>query len=307
MAKMHDEPPLLLDFEFGLGNIALRQDRLDEAFSHYSEAEPLAAAESDKKLILSVDLKLAKVYQIRKQTDKALDYYSRALTVNGAIVPDPDQVAPRKFTIGNTLYDQGNVYVDAMQLDKAFANFTQSLAVFQEINNKVWIAGSLTRLGYVSYGQGKLEQAEGYYNQSLPAWQAIGARPQIANSEYYLGIVQRKAGKLDQALATELTALASLQALKPDNQDVAACLAVLGDIAGARKEWDQALEYQTRSLNIDLSLNNGAAAAQMYKSLADTYTQMKQPGKAKDALFKAEAITKSIPKAPVDTTGISGN
>ncbi|MDR1677068.1 MAG: tetratricopeptide repeat protein [Deltaproteobacteria bacterium] len=159
-----------LDAYVNLGRILLVQNDLAGALTELSKAEQLAPNNID---VLNY---IGLTYYSRKDYDKAIDYYKRALAVD-----------PGKTEIHNNL---GLVYMDMKQFDLAKVQF--EICLNDPTYARPWLPQF--NMGTVEQLQGNTKKAEDIYRQIL----AIS--PQYSPTYYRLGQLLFERGQTQEAV-----------------------------------------------------------------------------------------------------------
>jgi predicted ATPase/uncharacterized protein HemY len=93
----------------------------------------------------------------------------------------------------------GNLVIQQGEYQQARSLHQQSLALFQELNDKSGIARELAILGEIAHYRGDYDQAVDLLNDSLALMYEIGDNDGIANSIGHLGMIARDRGKYEFA------------------------------------------------------------------------------------------------------------
>ncbi|MHA2254071.1 MAG: tetratricopeptide repeat protein, partial [Candidatus Kariarchaeaceae archaeon] len=95
---------------------------------------------------------------------------------------------------------KGNIHWAVGEWDKALEKYKHCLAIRQQIQDPILIAGSLNNLGLVYRQKGDLLQALEYYQNALEIFKKHNKKQTVASIHNNIGVVYRLQGNLDQAL-----------------------------------------------------------------------------------------------------------
>jgi tetratricopeptide (TPR) repeat protein len=199
------------------------------------------------------------------QPEQAAQAYRRAL----AYLQD---LPATEWTSGNiaVLYHHiGMTAQDYGRLDEAEEWYRQSLAIGEELGNRLHMAGNYHELGRAAQTRGRLEEAEGWFRKSLAIEKELGDRPAMANTYHELGNTAYHRGQLDECddwcrQAIQIRKELGLSAL------LATDYHLLGITAQAREWLDEAEEWYRKSLAINEELGIRTLIATTYHQLGTT-------------------------------------
>jgi tetratricopeptide (TPR) repeat protein len=112
----------------------------------------------------------------------------------------PQQGKREQQTVADLLYQLGLLYQSLGELDRAWAQYEESLAISRRLGNQAGIAVSLHELGRVQQEQGNLAEAERLYRQSLQIKEELGDKGGTATTLWALGLLQLQQGRPREAL-----------------------------------------------------------------------------------------------------------
>uniref|UniRef100_UPI000650109B tetratricopeptide repeat protein n=1 Tax=Bizionia psychrotolerans TaxID=1492901 RepID=UPI000650109B len=147
-----------------LGSYFRNTSDYDQAITIYTKA--LSAARQGKNLemeVISLNM-LGVVYRRMDAIRSGLDYHKQALDLAENA---PELTLELKRSIAVSQNSMGNIYLALKQYDLALAQFYKSLAVEEELNNKLGLAINNHNIGYAKEKTGLYDEALEYYNKSL--------------------------------------------------------------------------------------------------------------------------------------------
>jgi tetratricopeptide (TPR) repeat protein len=196
---------------YNLGLALAKQDKLEEAISHFSKA--LKIKPDYVKALTYLGLALTE----QGKLEEAISHYSTALKIK------PDYVEAHN-NLGLALAKQG-------KLEEAISHFSTVLKI------KPDYVKALNNLGLALAKQGKLEEAISHYSKALKI------KPDYAEPHYNLGLVLAKKGKLEEAISHYSTALK----IKPDYVEA---LNNLGLALAKQGKLEEAISHFSTALKI---------------------------------------------------------
>jgi tetratricopeptide (TPR) repeat protein len=203
---------------------------------------------------------------------------------------------------------------------KALGYHRRSLAIHEELNDRVGLGRDYTNIGNVLNGMGKLQEALDTHNKALKIDKELNDRVGLGRDYKNIGVVLRKMGKLQEALDShnkalkiheELNDIVGLgkdytniglvlgdmgnhqealdshkQALKIDEElndrvGMGADYTNIGLVLGDIGKYQEALDSHNKALKIDEELNDRVGLAKDYKNIGNALNDM---GKSQEAL-----------------------
>lgn len=209
--------------------------------------------------------------------------------------------------IGNTYDQQGNTKA-------ALDYFFKSLKIRDEIGDKKGVAAVNAAIGLVYNKNGEKEQAAKYFEDALKTYTELNDHLGIAKINYYLAnvlydkfrekaidtlITENDTIEVFDTLVLEKAKLNLLNALPVfeeigDGRYMANMYEMLGLIYQNYNNFDTALFYLNRSLELREQMGNKFGIANIYKNMGSFYIKNKKLKKALSYYEKALAISKEI-------------
>lgn len=191
-----------------------------------------------------------------KQTDKAFNYYKRALGIFNSMMEQQELDA--------SYYNLGLIGRNLSNMDTFRKNFQETQSIANRFNSSS-LALVYSALGVLSLQKSDLENAEMYIRQSLDISSKNGDRNSIANSQIILGKVQFSKGLRTEALESTQLGLTSarLSANRPLIMDA---YSEMAKILMALNQPNEAYSYLDQYIQLKDSLYNEQMAVQLTKA-----------------------------------------
>jgi tetratricopeptide (TPR) repeat protein len=223
-----------------MGTLALYSGDYDQAQAHF-EASLSIGRERQYDWIVANDLNLMawlrNAHRDREHAKtlcrEAIDLHEQLGDLNGR---------------ASALTTLGIIHSDAGEYAAAQEAYTEVLSQCRLSGHRVGAAAALTGLFVASYRQGKIDQARDFAHQSLAINEDVGNRLGTAIAHHNLGFLAAKAGNHAQAVDHFQTTLDTYQAIEADIVRVNNSRRYLADSLIAMGEWESALEQLHRAL-----------------------------------------------------------
>ena len=176
-----------------LGRLCRETGRLDEAERHLSAALSLFEQMADDRGIASTVDDLGKLYWLRGDYVRALDFGQRGLAMRRTIGD--------RRSIALSLNNLGLVYQDSGQFKKALASFEQALEIRREIGDLVGVSQTLNNLGTVAQDSRDNAQALKLFTEAYETAKETGDRNRIAIIVTNIGETHNRLGAADTAVS----------------------------------------------------------------------------------------------------------
>jgi CHAT domain-containing protein/Tfp pilus assembly protein PilF len=239
------------------GNVAERQDNLDEADRFYKRTfdlvlriAPGSGAEA------AVANNLAVIAGRRGNLAQAESYVARALAIREKLTPAGDALIPSLMTYGNVIYARG----DFAGAEAAFLRGKKILEKFKP--ESIDLAKTLHDLGEIAHRRGDDDAAENLFRRELALFEKLDPSGKLERDTLIgLGEValQRRQGA--QAEESWRRALAISEKLNPKGPDMAWCLGGLAETAKLQGQGAEAEKLLERALAIWQQINPEAVDA----------------------------------------------
>lgn len=200
-----------------------------EAIKSYSEIARLAPSDA------AVFVDLGRAYEKNNQTDKALENYVKATSLNSQYA---------------TAYLRAGVaYTRKLDTASATAAFEKAEALYQALSNVEGVGEVLRQRGILFRLGGKYDQARAQFQRALDTTRAVGNESQQINALIEMSHLYYSEGKISQAQDYASQAVDMAQQKHLENLATGGLIEVgnaslaRGDFVAAEKYYKQALEF----------------------------------------------------------------
>jgi tetratricopeptide (TPR) repeat protein len=246
-------------------------------------------------------LKIKAAYEIGKKIlgskpDTAITYFTIALNLCEAKLKTQNstiELTRIKFLKANVLFRIGIIEDNKSNYAEAEKLYKQSLALREEIKDKVGIAWSLNNLANIYYFQGQISQALDYHNRALKIREESKDKNGIAASLNNMAVIYETQGQISQAIDCHTRSLK----IKEDIDEKSGIARSLGNLAVIYKNQGQissALDYSYRSLKIYEEINDKIGVASSLNNLAIIFKNQGQFPQALDYYARSLKIREEI-------------
>ncbi|HEY0512265.1 MAG TPA: CHAT domain-containing protein [Thermoanaerobaculia bacterium] len=240
-----------------LGNVAERQDDLDEADRLYRRASGLVLrAAPGGGAEAAVANNLAVIAGRRGDLAQAELYMARALAIRERLTPASDAIVPTLLTHGNLMYARGD-------LAGAEATFLRAKKILEQLKpESLDLAKTLHDLGEIAHHRGDDDAAESLYRRELALYEKVDpSGKQVRDTLIGLGEVALQRRQGTRAEEAWRRALAISEKLNPKGPDTAWCLGGLAETAKLQGRGAEAEKLLERALAIWQPINPEAVDA----------------------------------------------
>ncbi len=262
-------------------------ERLERDNDNLREALRWFLQDGEADLCLEMAGSLWRYWWVRGRVAEGREWLSRALLK-----------AP-KHTLARARALRGAGALAALQNDHAAARalHEESLAIYQELGDRLGISTALLQLGTITHDQGDYASARSLYEQSLAMKRELGDRLGTAMLLNNLGIVAQQQGDHTEAKSLFEQSLLIKRELG-DNLGVAISLYYLARVACQQADYLKARTLCQESLVIERDLGDKIGIADCLEGLAEVACRMKLPKQAAQ-LFGAAEIIRETYGAPI--------
>ena len=141
-------------------NLSLYEKAIE---AHHNARRNAQSAESKELEIISLNM-LGVVYRRMDLVKPALDYHKKALDIANSFKSPTKEI---KKSIAVSQNSMGNIYLVLKQYDLAIGQFSKSLAIEEQAENKLGLAINHQNIGYAKEAKGQLDEALKDYQISL--------------------------------------------------------------------------------------------------------------------------------------------
>jgi tetratricopeptide (TPR) repeat protein len=242
---------------FGRLNQSVIMDSLLHSSERYVEVNPdtalflaqtalsLAAASGDNKKLSLAAKYAAEACFYKNDYKKAIGFYMQSAEASYQINNDSSGFMAERLTDAAYCYQELGISEKALTLNKA------SLNIQKKLQNAVEISNNLNNIGTNYFYLSQFDKAIEYFGQTLHLDRESGDSAAIATSLNNMGMVYSRWGKHRQAIgfyedALGYTSIEQRKAIRLSN---------IGMAWYHLKEYDKALEYLNKALEIDQKYN----------------------------------------------------
>ena len=172
-----------------LGKINAATDHTEEAFQNFEEVLKLEEQLGEPGMKADALFNLAVLYDKNGEHEKSITFHKRALAI--------------WRSVGNRLQEArllNEVYERMNNLERALANYTAALEVYQIIDQKTGIAESYNNIGALYYQQKKIDEAIKNMELGLSAGRSSQTKDPVRRSYELLSLSFEAKGNYQQAL-----------------------------------------------------------------------------------------------------------
>jgi len=240
-----------------LGNVAERQDDLDEAERLYRRASTLVLrAAPGGGAEAAVANNFAVVAGRRGDLAQAELYTARSLAIRERLTPASDAIVPVLLAYGNVIYARGD-------LAGAEAAFLRAKKILEKLKpESVEMAKTLHDLGEVAHQRGDDDAAESLYRRELALYEKLDPSGKLVRDTLVglgeVALQRRQGARAEEAWRR---ALALSEKLNPEGPDTAWCLGGLAETAKLQGRAAEAEKLLERALAIWRQINPEAVDA----------------------------------------------
>jgi tetratricopeptide (TPR) repeat protein len=271
-----------------LGNFGLvhySQGNYSKALDYYSRALSLNEEINDK-IILSANLvNIGLVYNAQGDYSKALDYYLRASKLHEELNLKSNE-AMNLMNIGNVYYAQGD-------LSKALDYYFKSLKLNEELGDKLNQSRNIGNIGNIYSDQADYTKALNYYLRALNIKEEIGDKSGQAINLGNIAFVYYAQGNFSESLNYLFRALKITEEIG-DKSGYAINLVNIGNVFSDIGDFSNAMEYYFRALKISEEIGDKRSQAGNLVYIGHAYLKQKKYKQAEQYLKRSEVINREL-------------
>jgi len=265
--------------------------KLDTAMVYAQQALTLAEKLKWNKGLANGYASIARVFKIKREQDKAIENYQKAL--------DYLNIIGEKLWIANCLYFMGQTYFDQGNYPASLDYLLQSLRLNEEVNNKERIATTLSFIGDVYANIGDNNNALDYYHQALKKNEELKLKPWIAINMQGIAVIYNEQGEYDKSIEY------FSRVLKMMGGNMYSTYMTYKDLADVHKNkvasgaqndssWEKATDYYSRAMNTANQINDSLTLGAALSGMGSLYIQRNMIKEADEALNKALNLLKDF-------------
>jgi tetratricopeptide (TPR) repeat protein len=192
LAMQVEDPGLIGNVYYDLGNVAVIRNQLDLAFSYYKVAAMFFKRADDNLGYARMLMLQGNINGVRDDAGAAMTFFMEAIDI------------AEKYKYNNILShlynNMGDIYQQSNDLKKAMEYYTQALRVFIANKDSANMGNALLNIGMVYYNLGNAEMARHYTNRSLEIFMHEKNSFSAANCMMNLGMIESGQGNGLRAL-----------------------------------------------------------------------------------------------------------
>ena len=236
----------------------------DSSLVYFNAALRLREVLGDKELLAKSYNNIGVVFYQFADYERALDNYLNSLHLREEL-GDEKGISIVMSNIGKTYQDWG-------KMDEAMDYFMRSYDTAVKIDDNRAIGYALNNIGSIKELSGDYESALGYYEKSLELYGPVGEGGVILNLNC-LATVHNNMGNYDKS--REFSSKAFEEAARVGNlEGQATAFRNIGISYQKQKDYGQALDNISRSLNLSLKIVQRDLVRENYGTMSDIYTGM---------------------------------
>jgi len=272
------------DIAFLLNSIGIvhrRKGLMDKAVVYFEQARNIACQQSDLEWWTASLNNAGNVERLRGNLSRAFQWCKRALRSRERLKLKEEYSGSaylRDLALSHNTF--GMVLRDMQEHDEAGKHFEQARQIFEQIHDKLGLAGAIRNIGWVCYLRGKtaqdpvarrkhFEEALRYYGDSRQICEASQIGSELPNLWNKIGIAERALGNTQAAQQAFVRSLEEARK-RNDNLFIANDLVRLAEMAYGAHDLEQVTEYaaELRRDFQEQGFSFGLAYAEMEELLA---------------------------------------
>lgn len=232
-------------------------------------------------------LGLSQYYQ--NKYDQAISYFNECIRL-AKIDMDLRLTALALNRSGNSYQLKGNYF-------KALEKYEEASRINRSINNKIEIARTLTNIGSIYRIFGKYEEAISMQLEALGLYEQTEYAEGFAWTALNIARLFKRMGNFNKALEYAAVAHDYYKQIEKENTiktGVTLCLKEKADISTQMGNYEKAIEYNQKVLEMNQTSNNEFGVANSYVALGKIYFEKGELQKASEYLNTAYKIKKDL-------------
>jgi tetratricopeptide (TPR) repeat protein len=185
-----------------------------------------------------------------------------------------------------TITEIGNCLRDLGRLDKAAANYEESINLDQRSGNQRGLAVTQIQLGTIRFYQKRYREALDIFSQALDTFTELNEPGTVAVVWHQIGMVHRETGNYDKAEEAYRQSL-SIESQHKNVSGEAGTLNELGNLYDAMGRMEEASSYYRQARDIYIKLQDKYNEAHIRSNLADSLINLEQYDEARREILRA--------------------
>lgn len=249
---LKDEQGLVTSL-IALGELTRYQGKKTEAIQYYQEAQELAERQGMKLEQARVLAGLGQLYRLKGDHQQSVDACLQCVEILTGIRETENTVNYKG--LGMAHFRLGQAYKDLGQWSKAIDELKKALLATQKAGDRYYEGRVLTKMAEIHLLRGELDKAEKNYDKSQAVFSEIGSSAGSTIAMDVWGDLLCIQHKFDEALKIFEEGLSIKQQTK-DDLGVGRSYFHIAECYTKSQEYDNALEYYSRALDIFVALED---------------------------------------------------
>lgn len=260
-------------------------NNLDSSFYYVNEAISISHGKDLLPWLAKSYNTLGVAFWYKGDLDSALYIFKQALAINNEL----GRSAETARNLGNI----GMLHDNLGRLDSALFYYEESLNYFEENNDKLGIAKTYVNMALIHSDLKRYDKAIDYNDKAIKLYNEIKFKEDIPRVLGNKGLILVKNNELKNALTVFFEAL--FIAEEQNNLSVKAkILEYIGNTYTKLKQYDDAYEYVSKSIEIHRQLNEKISETGSLLVLGDLLINSKKFSIARDTLQKGLSMAKKL-------------
>jgi tetratricopeptide (TPR) repeat protein len=286
LARQIDDPSLIGEVYYSMGNIAVIRNQLDLAMADYKVAAIFFKRADDTLRYTRMLMLQGNIMGVRDDAGNAITYFLDA--INLAEKYHYNQLLSHLYN------NMGAIYQQFDDGKKALTYFTNALKLFSQNGDSVGVGTTLQNISMIYKDFGNMEMAKNYANRSLQVFLRRNENFSIALSLMTLGLIETMQGNYKQAMELFNQSLAHAeQGSKvykgPQNVLRSEILIRLGVNFERMGNYQQARNYLLEGYKLARSMKQPRMVILATENLSKTFEKLKND---KEALYYYKVFAK---------------
>jgi signal transduction histidine kinase/Tfp pilus assembly protein PilF len=288
LAKSINSKPQIAECLFNIAQYYQETYQYNTAIEYYENALILFKELGKMKMVARIKNSIGHNYSSLNDGDKAIDYYFKSIMLCREL-KDKKSEAYNYIDIGNLYYENGNY-------DFAKKYYDDALGIYINLKDTLGIANSYTNIANALTDADVKSKGVDYFFQSIELQEILNYKEGIALNYNNIGDYYLKLNKYDDAKTYFLKALEYTAELV-NNEDLNVIIYYnLSDLENSVGNYDEAIFYGTKSLNLSDLLGLPDLKKDNLKNISYAYENMGDKVKALDFLKQSVIISDTISK-----------
>ena len=245
----------------------LNQGKYKEALEKFTRAYHLADSLKMKDKLINLSLNIGTTFLYNEELDKAIEYFEKVITSS-----DTTSVT---IAYASALNNMGSCYSRMGKHKEALVYFEKALPAYLKLNNKLYIAQVYTNLGQSNYFLNNNELALKYLKKATGLNRQNQSQNQLIVNLILLAKLNIRDSNFSQAKYNldEALSLANEYNINYNKSDL---YQTYSYYFSERNQFEQALEYKQKELNLKDSIFNESRQQQISELQTKFETRQKQ-------------------------------